>query len=176
MIENLIQAFKNFFAAMGGNVQVIIILTINFIILFVILKKFLFGRVLQHLDNRKKEIEGTFDKIEQDKKHITQLTDEYQAKLSQIEKEAYQKIQSAVKEGLTAKTEIISEAHLQADNVLRKAKDEIGLEKNKAMKEMRQEIITLAISAAEKIISKELDEKTNSRVVSEFLEEIDKIK
>ena len=168
------EAIKNLFSALGGQVQVIILLAVNFIILILILNKFLFKRVLTHLDNRKKEIEGTFDKIEQDKKQIAQLTDEYQVKLSQIEKEAYQKIQSAVKEGLTAKTEIISEAHLQADNVLRKAKDEIGLEKNKAMKEMRQEIITLAISAAEKIIHKELDEKTNSRVVSEFLEEIDK--
>ncbi|MBI5777867.1 MAG: F0F1 ATP synthase subunit B [Planctomycetes bacterium] len=170
------EAIKNLFSALGGQVQVIILLSVNFIILILILNKFLFKRVLTHLDNRKKEIEDTFGKIEQDKKHITQMTDEYQAKLSQIEKEAYQKIQSAVKEGLTAKTDIISEAHLQADNVLRKAKDEIGLEKNKAMKEMRQEIITLAISAAEKIISKELDEKTNSRVVSEFLEEIDRNK
>ncbi len=168
------EALKNLFSALGGQVQVIILLSVNFIILILILNKFLFKRVLTHIDNRKKEIEGTFDKIEQDKKQITQLTEEYQNKLSRIEKEAYQKIQSAVKEGLTAKTEIISEAHLQADNVLRKAKDEIGLEKNKAMKEMRQEIITLAISAAEKIISKELDEKTNSRIVSEFLEEIDK--
>lgn len=170
------EAIRNLFSALGGQVQVIILLAVNFIILILILNKFLFKRVLTHIDNRKKEIEGTFDKIEQDKKQIAQLTEEYQNKLSRIEKEAYHKIQSAVKEGLTAKTEIISEAHLQADNVLRKAKDEIGLEKNKAMKEMRQEIITLAISAAEKIISKELDEKTNSRVVSEFLEEIDKTK
>ncbi|HLD36863.1 MAG TPA: F0F1 ATP synthase subunit B [Planctomycetota bacterium] len=168
------EAIKNLFSALGGQIQVIILLSVNFIILVLILNKFLFKRVLTHIDNRKKEIEGTFDKIEQDKKHITQLSEEYQNKISQIEKEAYQKIQSAVKEGLTAKTEIISEAHLQADNVLRKAKEEIGLEKNKAMKEMRQEIISLSISAAEKIIRKEMDEKSNSKIVSEFLEEIDK--
>ncbi|MEW6027124.1 MAG: F0F1 ATP synthase subunit B [Planctomycetota bacterium] len=172
----MIDALKNLLESLGAQGQVIILLSVNFIILVLILNKFLFKRVLTHLDTRKKEIEDTFGKIEQDKKHIAQLSDEYQAKLSQIEKEAYQKIQAAVKEGLSAKTEIISEAHLQADNVLRKAKDEIELEKDKVMKEMRQEIISLSITAAEKIIRKELDEKSNSRIVSEFLEEIEKEK
>lgn len=170
------EAIKSLLASLGAQGEVIIILAINFIILVLILNKLLFKRVLNHLDARKNEIEGTFDKIEQDKKHIAQLSDEYQSKISRIEKEAYQKIQAAVKEGLAAKTEIISEAHLQADHVLRKAKDEIGLEKDKAIKEMRQEIIELSISAAEKIIHKELDEKTNSIVVSEFLQEMDKNK
>ncbi|MFA5794218.1 MAG: F0F1 ATP synthase subunit B [Candidatus Brocadiia bacterium] len=166
------QALSNFFNAMGGQIQVIILLVINFIILFLVLKKFLFSRILEHLDNRKKEIEGTFDKIELDKKEISRLTDEYQAKLNQIEKESYQKIQAAIKEGLSAKTGIISEAHLQSDNIIRKAKDEIDQEKTKAIKELRNEIASLAIQAAEKVIDKELDEKTNTRLVASFLDEL----
>ncbi|MFH1226756.1 MAG: F0F1 ATP synthase subunit B, partial [Planctomycetota bacterium] len=171
--KTIMQALSNFFNAMGGQVQVIVLLVINFIILFLVLKKFLFGRVLEHLDNRKKEIEGTFDKIELDKKEITRLTDEYQAKLSQIEKESYQKIQAAIKEGLSAKTGIISEAHLHSDNIIRKAKDEIELEKTKALKELRNEVASLAIQVAEKVIEKELDEKSNTRLVASFLDEID---
>lgn len=158
---------------MGGQLQVILILVINFIILFLVLKKFLFTRVLEHLDSRKKEIEGTFDKIEKDKTEITRLSQEYQNKLSQIEKESYQKIQEAVKEGLSAKTDIISEAHLQSDNILRKAKEEIEMEKQKALKELRNEIASLAIHAAERVIEKELDEKTNIKIVSSFLDEIE---
>jgi len=161
---------------MGGQYQVILILAVSFIVLVVFLNKLLFKPLIKYVDSRRDDIQGIFTKIDDDKKQIAKLSDEYQAKLSQIEKEAYQKIQSAVKEGLTAKTEIISEAHLQADNVLRKAKDEIEIEKEKAIKEMRQEIISLAISASEKIISKEIDEKSNSKMVTEFLEEIDKAK
>jgi len=170
------EAIKNLLASLGAQGEVIILLAVNFIILVLILNKFLFKRVLQHLDNRKKEIEDTFDKIEHDKQHIAQLTDEYQNKLNQIEKEAYQKIQAAIKEGLTAKTQIISESHLQADNVLRRAKEELEIEKKKAMKEMRQEVISLSIAAAEKVIRKKLDEQTNSKIVAEFLDEIDKTK
>ena len=65
------EAIKNLFSALGGQIQVIILLSVNFIILVLILNKFLFKRVLTHIDNRKKEIEGTFDKIEQDTQHIT---------------------------------------------------------------------------------------------------------
>ncbi len=167
------QAFKNFFDAMGGQLQVILILIINFTILFLVLKKFLFTRVLEHLDSRKKEIEGTFDKIEKDKAEIARLSQEYQNKLSQIEKESYQKLQEAIKEGLAAKTGIISEAHLQSDSIIRRAKEEIEQEKQKALKELRNEIASLAISAAERVIEKELDEKTNAKIVSSFLDEIE---
>lgn len=167
------QAVKNLFEALGAQGEVIILLSINFIILILILNKFLFKRVLRHLDSRKKEIEGTFDKIEQDKQHISQMTEDYQIKLSNIEKESYLKIQEAVKEGLSAKTGIISEAHLQADNILRRAKEEIDLEKKKALKELRNEIATLAVKVAERVIEKELDEKTNAHIVSNFMEEIE---
>ncbi|MFH1231208.1 MAG: F0F1 ATP synthase subunit B [Planctomycetota bacterium] len=172
----MIEAIKNLFTSLGAQGEVIILLAVNFIILVLILNKFLFKRVLQHLDNRKNEIENTFDKIEHDKQHIAQLTEEYQNKLNQIEREGYQKIQAAIKEGLAAKSTIVSESHLQADNILRKAREELELEKKKAMKELRSEIISLSITAAEKVIRKELDEQTNSKIVSEFLEEIDKVK
>lgn len=170
------EALKNLFTSLGAQGEVIILLAVNFVILVLILNKFLFKRVLQHLDDRKKEIEDTFDKIEHDKQSIAQLTEEYLNKLSNIEREGYQKIQSAIKEGLTAKSAIVSESHLQADNILRKAREELELEKKKAMKELRSEIISLSIAAAEKVIRKELDEQTNSKIVSEFLEEIDKVK
>ncbi|MDI6733246.1 MAG: F0F1 ATP synthase subunit B [Planctomycetota bacterium] len=167
---------KDLFTALGAQGEVILLLVINFIILFLILKKFLFGRVLEHLDNRRKEIQDTFSKIEEDKKQIARLSEEYQNKLQSIEREGYQKIQDAIKEGLSAKAQIISESHLQTDNILRKAREELELEKKKAMKELRNEIISLSISAAEKVISKQLDGETNSKIVSEFLQEVDKVK
>jgi F-type H+-transporting ATPase subunit b len=163
---------KAFFEILGAQAEVILILVANFIIIFLILKRFLFTRVLEHLDNRRKEIEGSFNKIDKDKQEIARLLEDYHIKISQIEKEGYQKIQNAIKEGLSAKAQIISESHLQADNIIRKAKEEIELEKKKAMKELRQDIVAISISAAEKVIRKEIDEKTHSKLVEEFLEQV----
>jgi len=170
------ESLTNFLEQMGAQYQVILILAISFIILVVLLNKLLFKPLTKYVDNRRDEIQNTFTKIEADKKEIARLSEEYQNRLNQIEREGYQKIQAAIKEGLAAKSTIISESHLQADNILRKAKEELEIEKKKTLKEMRQEIISLSITAAEKVIRQKLDEQTNSRIVSEFLNEIDKVK
>lgn len=170
------ESLTKFLEQMGAQYQVILILAASFIILVVLLNKFLFKPLTKYVDSRRDEIQNVYTKIDSDKKEIARLSDEYQNRLNQIEKEAYQKIQLAIKEGLTAKTQIISESHLQADNVLRRAKEELEIEKKKAMKEMRQEVISLSIAAAEKVIRKKLDEQTNSKIVAEFLDEIDKTK
>ncbi len=168
------EILKEFIEALGLEPQLILVLGISFIILVIFLNKFLFKPLMKHLDDRSQEIKGTFDKIELDKKEIAQMSEEYKAKLTQIEREAYEKIQAAIKEGLAAKTELISEAHAQADNVLRKAQAEIELEKQKAIVELRNEMVNLALNAAGKVIEKEMDETTNRKLVENFLTELDK--
>jgi F-type H+-transporting ATPase subunit b len=170
------ESLTKFLEQMGAQYEVILILAASFVILVIILNKYLFKPLTKYVDNRRDEIANVLSKIETDKKEIAKLSEEYQNRLNQIEREGYQKIQVAIKEGLAAKSAIISESHLQADNILRKTREELELEKKKAMKELRSEIISLSITAAEKVIHKELDEQTNSKIVSEFLEEIDKEK
>jgi F-type H+-transporting ATPase subunit b len=167
------EIFQKFLEMMGAQGEVIIILVISFIILIILLNKFLFKPVTKHLDNRSQEIKATFDKIALEKESITRLAEDYKTKLTEIERAAYQKTQEAIKEGLAAKTEIISEAHAQSENILRKAQAEIEQEKQKALVELRNEIVTLALAAAGKIIEKEMDEATHRKLVEGFLSEID---
>lgn len=159
---------------LGLQFEVIFVLGISFIILVIVLNKVLFKPLMKHLDERSNEIKGNFDKIALDKKEIERLTEEYKTKLTQIEQEAYQKVQEAIKEGLKVKTEIISEAHAQSDNVLRKAKKEIEHEKEKALVELRNEMVSLSLAAARKVIEKEIDEQTHRKLVENFLDDLSK--
>jgi F-type H+-transporting ATPase subunit b len=126
-----------------------------------------------YLDQRNNEIKNTFDQIEKSKGDITALKDKYELQLASIEKSAYEKVQSAIKEGLAVKTDIISEAHAQADKVLRKATEEIEIEKKKAIAELKTDIVNLSVKAAGKLIEKELDEKQNQKIVEQFLNEFE---
>jgi len=167
---------ETFLQTMGANWQTIVILALSFIILVFILSKFLFKPLLKYIDERNNEIKQTYEGIEKSKGEITQLKDKYQAELSQIEKAAYEKIQAAIKEGLTLKSDIISEAHAQADNVLRKASHEIELEKKKALAELKGEIVNLSIMAAGRVIEQKMDEATNQKLVEQILDEIETAK
>jgi F-type H+-transporting ATPase subunit b len=161
-----------FLQMMGAQWQVILILTISFILLILILSKLLFKPLMKYLDERNNEIKETYLGIEKSKEEISRLKDEYQAELKKIEKTAYDKMQEAIKEGLSAKAEIISEAHSQADRVLKKATEEIAQETKKALVELKKEVVTLSFQTTAKIIGAAMDEKTHHQLAEKFMEEL----
>ncbi|MBI4834727.1 MAG: F0F1 ATP synthase subunit B [Planctomycetes bacterium] len=161
-----------FLQMMGAQWQVILILTISFIFLVLVLSKFLFKPVLKYLDERNNEIKETYQGIEKSKEEISTLKDKYQAELKKIEKTAYDKMQEAIKEGLAAKTEIISEAHAQADKILQKAAEEIAQETKKALVELKKEVVNLSFQTTAKIIGNTMDEKIHHQLAEKFMDEI----
>jgi len=162
----------SFFKMMGASAETIFILAVSFIILVLLLNKFLFKPLLKYLDERSKGIKETYEKIEVTKGDLKRLGEEYQAKLAQIEKTAYEKVQAAVKEGLVAKAEIVSTAHAQADKVIRKATEEIELEKQKALVEVKKEVVNLSIAIAGKVIEQKMDEAIQHQLAEKFFEEL----
>lgn len=160
---------------LGINLKVLVVQIVAFILLFWILKKFLFGRIVGHLQSRSDEIKNTFAKIEADKTEIERLTKEYQDKLANIEKEAYAKFQEAAKKGVELKNEILQQAQQQAQKELEKARAEIEREKDKAKLELRQEVVKLSLIIAEKLVDATMDEKTNSKLVEKFLNEVSQV-
>ena len=70
--------------------------------------------------------------------------------------------------------EIINEADRQADELKRLAELEIEREKNKTVYEAREEIVSLAVFMAEKILEKELDEKEQRAFIDRILKEVGK--
>lgn len=167
---------ETFIKALGVQAEVILILAISFIILVVLLRKFLFRPLMGYLDRRNQEIQNTYTRIEEGQKELTRLKEQYQSELARIEKTAYEKIQEAIKQGLSAKMEIISEAHTQADKILRRATAEIEQEKLKAMVELKKEIVNLSLETTRKIIGQSMDETTHRELVDKFLMDLDKVR
>lgn len=159
--------------ALGINPKVLLVQIIAFLLIFWILKKFLFTRIQEYMKSRSEEIKNTFTKIEKDKEEIERLTKEYQQKLAEIEKTAYDKIQQAIKEGISAKSEILKEAHEQSQKTLEKARDEIEREKQKAILELRKEVITLSLEVAEKLIDAPIMDEQKRGLADKFLKEIE---
>jgi F-type H+-transporting ATPase subunit b len=158
---------------LGLEPKVLIVQVVAFLILFFILKKFLFTRITQHLESRRDEIRSAYETIAQKKQEVEGLAREYKGKLDQIEQEAYNRIQQAVKEGTAIKNEIIAEAHTQAQKELEKAKGEIAREKQKAIIELRSQVINLSLAAAEKVIEVSVDRQVHTKLVEDFLKDVE---
>lgn len=157
---------------LGIEPKVILIQIIGFLILFFVLKKFLFSRVGEFLKKRQEEVKTGYEKIENEKNEIERLKSEYEKHLAKIEDEIKEKIASAVKEGQSIRQEIISEAREEAIKIMEKGKKEIEVEKEKALISLREDIVNLTVLALNRIIPETLDEEKHKILIKEFIDNL----
>ncbi len=156
---------------MNLEIQQILTQALGFLILLFILKKIAWKPLLSLLDERREKISSEFQTIDRTKSELSRLEQDYKARLADIDAQARQRIQEAISEGQRVSVEIQEKAREESKNILNKAKENIELEVAKARVELRNQVATLAIKAAEKVIKEELTEERHKRLVTEFIDE-----
>jgi len=146
---------------------------ISFLILFFILRAFAWKRILKLLDDRKARIAADLAKIEQAKKDVGQLKNDYQAKLDNIDQVALAKVHEAIAEGRKITDEVRKNAHLEAQEIIENARQNIKHELTKAKEELKDRVIDLTIQVAEDIIREKLTVDQDRKLVAEFLDKVD---
>ena len=156
---------------MNLEIQQILTQAIGFLVLLFILKKIAWKPLLSLLDERREKISSEFRNIEQTKSELSRLEQDYKARLAEIDAQARQKIQEAIAEGQRIAVEVQEKAREEGKNILNKAKENIDLEIAKARVELRNQVASLAIRAAEKVLKEELSEERHKRLITEFIDE-----
>ena len=143
---------------------------INLIILVLVMKKLLFKPVLNILEQRENEVSSMYEKAEQAQKNAEALESDYTEKLSLAKEEAARIVKDASREALLKGEEIVSEAQHKAAAALKKAETEIEREKKAAVNEIKSDIASMAVSIAQKVIEKDINESDYERLVEEYIE------
>lgn len=158
--------------SLGVDFRLVLVQGIGFIVLFLILKKFLFGRILDIIKSREGEIKDRYAKSEEEKIESARLREEYEKRISGVESEAEKRIQTAVKEAKEISQGIIQETRKEAENIKKKAESEIEQEKRKALAEIRNEVVNLSILSASRIMAETIDPGIAEKLVDNAIEEI----
>ena len=145
---------------------------IGFILLWIVLARFLFRPVLALLGSREQDIKTTYDTAESTRAKAEELQADYEKRLAGIEAEARSRIQAAVKEAEEAKSQIISEARSRSEDILRRGQEDLAREREKTLAEIREQVVDIAISAAGKVIGESMDEPRQRRLVNDFIDRI----
>ena len=154
----------------------VIFAIINFCILVVGLKVFLYKPVCNMLDSRKEEVANNLNSAEEAKLEAQKLRDEYAAQIQNARNEAQDIINQAAKIGEQTKADIVNEAREEAARLTAKAQDEIAREKTEALNEIRNEIADLAVLAASKVVGKTIDVADHQNMVNNFVKELGEAK
>ncbi len=145
---------------------------VNFLILFLILKKLLYNPILQLLEERKKNIEEHLRNADKIKQQLKKAEQTCSLKIAEANMEA-QKIIAAASDEASG---IIKKAHQQAqheaDLMIKKAKDNFLSEQEKAKQIMHKEYAELVILGIEKITSEVLQPKDHKKIIESGLREL----
>ena len=133
--------------------------TVSFAILYFVLSKFAWKPILGAVNERQESIKDALSSAEKAKEEMENL----KAANEKILNDAKLQRESLLKEAREIKSKIISEAEYEAkekaNKLIESAKAAIENEKAAAMKELKNTVVDLSFDIAEKLISKELDNK-----------------
>jgi F-type H+-transporting ATPase subunit b len=144
---------------LGLNFTLVGIQLFGFILLFLLLKKFLWGRILGMIQQRGDEIRKAYEENENTRDAANELKAEYEKRLQEAKKEAESIVQKAVENAEKAGQEIVEKTRQEADQIKEKGLSEIELEKSRVLSELRTEVVELSMEIAKEIIEKTVDRK-----------------
>lgn len=161
--------FENF---IGLNPWTALFTLCNLVIVFFILKKFLFKPVNKMIDDRQKEIDQLYADAAGAKQEAETLRDDYSQKLAEAKDTSARIVSEATQEANRRGEEIVRQARQDAEALREKAGADIALERKKALNEVKGDISRIALDIAEKVVERELDEKDQERLIDGFLRDM----
>lgn len=144
---------------------------LNVLILFILLRIFLFKPINKMLDERTQSVQKDIDDAERAKKEAEELKEQYSASLSEAREEAGKLLRQAHDEAEIEREAIIRKSHEEAESIVSAASETIENERKRVIRQAHSQIADLAIEAASKIVEANLDDEKNRRLVDEFLSE-----
>ncbi len=157
----------------GSDVRDLLIQLCATILLFVVVRFFLWKPITDILEKRRKAIDAALASAKESSLAAKQLENELSNQLSSAKEQIRQLLLQAEKDGNAKREQIIAEAKMEAQRRMENLEAELELEKNKMENQIRSEIVEIAFAAAEKIVAKEIDQKQYLDVVDEILKGAD---
>ena len=159
------------FASLGVNLPLLVVFIVNFIVLFVLLRLFLYKPVMKMLDERAKRTKDAMELAEVTRKEFEQAKVEVQKQIEKGRQEGQAIISQAMQVGERLKEESRQEAQKQAQVIVDRTRSELEAEREKIVGDLRREFVDIAISAAEKVIKETLDKEKHRKLIEETLQE-----
>lgn len=154
------------------NLWQIVISLANLVIIFLIVKKFLFKPVQNVLAKRQDEIDKQFENAAIAEKRAIENKDAWEFKMQSAKDQAEEIIKDAEFAAENRGEKIIAQATEKADAIVRRAEKDAELEYKKSEEKIKQEIVGVSAILAEKILDREIKEEDHHDFIESFIDSI----
>lgn len=144
---------------------------INVIVLYLLMKRYLFGPVTAIMEKRANAIKDSLAEAENKNDEALKLKQEYEEALKSADEKSVDIIKEAKQRALEEHDRQIKVTKEETVRMIEDANKAIELEAKKSMQNIQSEIANIAMLAATKVIQKNVDDNTNKQIIDDFLSE-----
>jgi F-type H+-transporting ATPase subunit b len=157
--------------ALGLNLPQLIAQVANFIVLLVILRLTLYKPILRMLDERKQKIAEGLNAAEIARAEAAAAQANIQAQLDESRRQGQEIVANAQQIATRIQADAREQSARDREAALERARNEIQLERDRAIADLRAEFAGIAVAAAERVINQSLDRQAHQRIIDETLAE-----
>ncbi len=144
---------------------------VNILVLFLLLKHFLFKPITEMMESRTAEIKNNLKDAEDQKQKASELTAQYEEKLQGAHAEAAQIVSEARQRGQREYDAILKTAGQDTQKEQERARADMEREREEMLRGVQENVTELVLLTASKLSQKELDEESDRKLVDSFLSE-----
>ena len=148
----------------------LIVVTLSFVILMALLKKFAWGAVQDILKKREDKIANDLDSAEKSRINSAKMEQEREQQLLASRSDAADIIKNAKESGELSRQNILKETQEEVARLKSKAQTDIMLERDTALNSVKDDVADLSLQIAAKILNKELSPEMHESLINQYIE------
>lgn len=151
------------------NLWQILISLVNLLLIFLIVKRFLFAPVRKMMAERQQAIDSRYAAAEEAEREAEASRTAWEEKLEGAQAEADAILQNAADTAKYRAAQIVREASEKAEGILERAEAEAVLTQKKAEDGIKREIVDISAAIAEKMLEREVDTRDHRAMIDSFI-------
>lgn len=144
----------------------------NLVLIFWIVKKFLFQPVRRVFEQRRNEIAQQYAQANAAEQQARANREAWETKLAGADAEADRIIAEATDTARHRATQIVEDANAKANGITKRAEEEAVLTKKKAEEGIKREIVDISSAIAEKMLEREIKTEDHRALIDSFIDKI----
>ncbi len=149
----------------------ILVSIVQFLILYWLLRRFLWGPVTRTLDDRARRIREGLDLAETAKQERERMKHEVEQLLAQARREAAEIAERTTKAAEAAAADIKAQAKTEADRIREKGRGDAQHLHDQALAQLRKEAASMVVFAASRILGREISPEQHRVLIERSLDE-----
>ena len=146
---------------------------LNFFILVWILHRFAYKPLVGMMNARKEQIANDLASAEQSRLEAEQIKADYAAQIAKARQEAQEIVEKAHHQAKVSTAEEVAAARSQIETGKERARQDIAIERDRAMNSLRNEVVSLSVAMAGKVVAKDMNSETNTKLIEDAIRQLD---